>query len=1091
MRRVSLAAFLLAALAASKTAWAEAVIHISPRGEDRASGAANAPIRTLQQLQVLLDGNARISEVVFHDGVYRGRLSLHAPRDGGVRQLAPLLLRAAEGEHPVIDGAEPLRAQKAEPVNGAPGVYRWDALPQDRAGGTAGGSGLIPGMWDATARKRYLLAADLAAVQQFPASYTFAKGVLYFHTFDNRPPAEHHLEIGAVQSAGEGIRIGRSDVTVCGLAARNYLSTMFSSGFCTSEGSQRVTFQRCHASNCSRGFALGGRHIRLLGCRAEDVGCGVVVNAQHVAIEESVLLRGPHDDFCVPMLDPQEDTGIEVYYPSGEEVAVTGCVIKGFQFCGIFFKCDPGTFTVEHNTLVDNAVALGWSPSKGKRILARHNIMLGGAGVVGQVRNQEIVRLEAVGNVLWPGPWSAEASLRKNLECLNAIGHDNVLADPRLAAPEADDFHLLPGSPCAPGGNASGKLVGALGLVAAGFRDTQPPLLDLKEQPRLIALEDGSDGLPLFASSRRDFALRVRAHDAAGQVAQMRLRVGEGPWSDPMVYAQDVPVKLPPDAGTCQVSVRVTDKAGNWSPPASIRVRPAETAPHLVAAPTVRASRYGVVVSFQTDEECYAVGEAGSGPAGGLPLLHSGVAAPGKLGPADCQHVLGVLFSQQDANRPRAFRIRLLALDGRTYPGPAGEFRCDAPPHSYHVAPDGVDVERGGTPSAPWGTPQYAIDRALPGDTVILAPGIFAQGARITRGGAAGAPLVLRAVAPGTSVIDGQHRVKTALLDIDNASDVEIIGLELRWFGTREHSAVRVTASPRVAVRQCRIWNELCWKESRLGGTGVTIVSSPAVTLEDSLLFRLDWAVYLLDSPGARIVHNTFRAFSHGGLMFLGSSVRGAALRNNSLNYYGNYAYEIHTTNPGDLKTFDSDYNNLGTYIRDEFWRKEPGVVANLPPAVGNSKTVAYYVQADATCVKPDNERVPTGDGINRNLGARSPNVARKGSTPDFEKTKGWKGLAMSHYPWVPDTATTPAERAKNLIGLQIGTFEDWQAFSRCDKHSIWADPRQCDVVAFDFRLLPDSPNIGVGERGTTIGAPPAGRERTPFPSTRRRSDGY
>ena len=354
-----------------------------------------------------------------------------------------------------------------------------------------------------------------------------------------------------------------------------------------------------------------------------------------------------------------------------------------------------------------------------------------------------------------------------------------------------------------------------------------------------------------------------------------------------------------------------------------------------------------------------------------------------------------------------------------------------------------------------------------------------------------GAPLVVRAEERGQTAIDGQHRVQTALLDVDHASDIEIAGLELRWFGTREHSAVCVTASPRVAVRQCRIWNELCWKESRLGGTGIKLVSAPDFVLEESLLFRLDWALWLLDSPRPRIVHNTFRAFSHGGLMFLGSSVQGAVLRNNSLNYYGNYAYEIHADNPGDLRTFDSDYNNLGTCIRAEFWRKEPGVVANLPSAVGNSKTVAYYAQAGATCVTPDNEQTPTGDGVNRHPRPRSPGAVPQGLASGLEKTKGWKGLAMSHYAWVPDATTTPTQRAKDLIGLQIGTFEDWQAFSGCDKHSIWADPRQRDVVAFDFRLLPDSPNIGAGEKGTTIGALPAGRGEDPLPKTQRRSDGY
>jgi hypothetical protein len=56
---------------------------------------------------------------------------------------------------------------------------------------------------------------------------------------------------------------------------------------------------------------------------------------------------------------------------------------------------------------------------------------------------------------------------------------------------------------------------------------------------------------------------------------------------------------------------------------------------------------------------------------------------------------------------------------------------------------------------------------------------------------------------------------------------------------------------------------------------------------------------------------------------------------------------------------------------------------------------------------------------------------------------------------------------------------------------TVWANPRQRDVVAFDFRLRPDSPNIGAGERGTTIGALPAGREENPLPHTRNNSDGY
>jgi hypothetical protein len=37
--------------------------------------------------------------------------------------------------------------------------------------------------------------------------------------------------------------------------------------------------------------------------------------------------------------------------------------------------------------------------------------------------------------------------------------------------------------------------------------------------------------------------------------------------------------------------------------------------------------------------------------------------------------------------------------------------------------------------------------------------------------------------------------------------------------------------------------------------------------------------------------------------------------------------------------------------------------------------------------------------------------------------------------------------------------------------HSIFKHPRYADPVRRDFRLLPDSPNIGAGEGGTNIGA--------------------
>jgi len=149
----------------------------------------------------------------------------------------------------------------------------------------------------------------------------------------------------------------------------------------------------------------------------------------------------------------------------------------------------------------------------------------------------------------------------------------------------------------------------------------------------------------------------------------------------------------------------------------------------------------------------------------------------------------------------------------------------------------------------------------------------------------------------------------------------------------------------------------------------------------------------------------------------------------------------------------DCDYNNIGTRLRH--WRDEPGVVPNLPRSWGGSKTIMLFVRNGGTWY---------GRGHLASEGARHKQRVFGALGGD-----GWEGKGPTLRKWVPNATTPPEKRGSPYWRPE--TFEDWQEFAGKDKHSIFADPRHHDLVEFDFRLNPDSPNIGAGENGTTIGA--------------------
>jgi hypothetical protein len=73
---------------------------------------------------------------------------------------------------------------------------------------------------------------------------------------------------------------------------------------------------------------------------------------------------------------------------------------------------------------------------------------------------------------------------------------------------------------------------------------------------------------------------------------------------------------------------------------------------------------------------------------------------------------------------------------------------------TLYVSPAGDDAAAG-TPTQPWRTLGRAAAAAPPGDTVLLAPGVYRETLRPGRSGTADRPIVYAAVEHGTAVIDG------------------------------------------------------------------------------------------------------------------------------------------------------------------------------------------------------------------------------------------------------------------------------------------------------------------------------------------------
>ncbi|MBI4025219.1 MAG: right-handed parallel beta-helix repeat-containing protein [Verrucomicrobia bacterium] len=913
-----------------------ATLHVAPNGSDSNPGATpDKPVQTLGAVGAKLAEDGAITEVIFAAGTYPGSLHVNAPKGNDPANPPSLIIRAAEGAEVILDGARSIN--QAEPVANAPGVFsvqgQYSMAPP-------------PMMWEADTRVRYLAAADLQTVQVAPSTFFARDNVLFFHTSDGKEPAAHKIGVSQYEV---GMFIRRHNTTVQGIRFHSYLLKVWSSAI---DIRSRMTVRNCAAWNCNWGFLGSGETdgAQILNCRAEDCAMGVYVNGKNVTVEGCTLLK-IRDGFMVPSY-PQDDCGIQFYFPAGDGV-IRGNVVKGFE-SGIFMKTGPAKYLVEHNTLLDGHYGITRTAAYKDCAILR-NVIVNFFTPIAQF-DQIPLHASVDYNCLWLPRSNDEFFRSLNGPRRSGVGLHDFVADPRFASPEKNDFRLLPDSPCI---ILAGKErpIGALGAAGADFKDADPPVFTVSLLPpavsagpsgkmmferdpwigggrsfvRDLVKEDDKSG---FVSPIPQITLLLNATDAVSGLAKLQWRINGGEWSkeEDFFHKKEVAIPDPPDVqpagkdGAHEIALKIADKAGNWSAETVVPVRLARAKPSLTSSPTIYANDNGVIVSFQTTTPCMAAIEYGADAKYGDKIeerknvTHNWDANDGgdyvsTWDEARTQHHIAFIPPLIKSGRSYHYRIILRDKVGNEAVLPDAMFKTKGKPRVkprvINVAKDGRDEDGRGAENAPFATLQFAVDRALPGDKIIMAPGLYFGETYITHGGVEDAPLTIEAAKAGSVVLDGLR--KHTPLHIAEAPYLAIRGIEVRWYAF-PGAGVFLVDAPHFTISECKIWND--WWSGWPVGYGVFAFRSPHLTADHNVIYRQESGVTLLLSPHSQITFNTMFHNLYNGPSFL-FSTEGSVLRNNSLCFNGNDIVSIEELTPETLKTFDCDDNNYGTDLSE------------------------------------------------------------------------------------------------------------------------------------------------------------------------------
>ena len=173
---------------------------------------------------------------------------------------------------------------------------------------------------------------------------------------------------------------------------------------------------------------------------------------------------------------------------------------------------------------------------------------------------------------------------------------------------------------------------------------------------------------------------------------------------------------------------------------------------------------------------------------------------------------------------------------------------------TYHLSPDGRD-DAPGSRDRPWRTLEHASAQAMPGDTIVLGPGVYAGQLRPVRSGEVDAPITFRAQARRGAVLTGSAAGEYAAV-LEGLSEIRLEGLAVRT-SDPQGRWVRVSGCSRIVLDDIRM-------EDTGSSLGLWVTDSEDLTIRACEL-RLARAGSMARIEGSRRVLIEGCAFSRGG----------------------------------------------------------------------------------------------------------------------------------------------------------------------------------------------------------------------------------